>query len=84
MATFHFAANWKSARAEGSSGIQGDSRPPGWVEAWGKRSCVFFGEKGMLLGNGKLLPEEKFKDFQLPPGDAAALARSLGGVGQPC
>ena len=21
----------------------------------------------MLLGNGKLLPEEKFKDFQMPP-----------------
>jgi len=24
---------------------------------------LFIGEKGMLLGNGKLLPEEKFKDF---------------------
>ena len=46
---------------------QGDSKPPGWVPAWGGRSCVFIGEKGMLLGNGKLLPEEKFKDFQKPP-----------------
>ena len=34
---------------------------------WGGRSQLFIGEKGMLLGNGKLLPEEKFKDFQKPP-----------------
>src|SRR6476659_10555391 len=46
---------------------QGDSKPPGWQPAWGGRSCVFIGEKGMLLGNGKLLPEEKFKGFQMPP-----------------
>ena len=46
---------------------QGDSKPPGWVPAWGGRSCVFIGENGMLLGNGKLLPEEKFKDFKKPP-----------------
>ena len=46
---------------------QGDSKPPGWVPAWGGRSQLFIGEKGMLLGNGKLLPEEKFKDFQMPP-----------------
>jgi hypothetical protein len=46
---------------------QGDSKPPGWEPAWGRRSCVFFGEKGMLLGSVKLLPEDKFKDFQLPP-----------------
>lgn len=54
---------------------QGDSKPPGWVEAWGRRSSVFFGEKGMLLGNGKLLPEGDFKDFQKP---AERLARSPG------
>ncbi len=46
---------------------QGDSKPPGWVESWGRRSCVFIGDKGLLLGNGKLLPEERFKDFQPPP-----------------
>ena len=46
---------------------QGDSKPPGWVPEWGGRSQLFIGEKGMLLGNGKLLPEEKFKDFQAPP-----------------
>jgi hypothetical protein len=46
---------------------QGDSKPPGWQPAWGGRSCVFIGEKGMLLGNGKLLPEEQFKDFEPPP-----------------
>lgn len=45
---------------------QGDSKPPGWVDSWGRRSQVFFGEHGMLLGNGTLLPEEKFKDFQKP------------------
>jgi len=28
---------------------------------------VFIGDRGMLLGNGKLLPEDKFKDFQTPP-----------------
>jgi hypothetical protein len=54
---------------------QGDSKPPGWVPAWGGRSCLFIGEKGMLLGNGKLLPEEKFNDFQKP---AATLPRSPG------
>jgi len=54
---------------------QGDSKPPGWTPAWGGRSCVFIGEKGMLLGDGKLLPEEKFKDFQKPP---ARLPRSPG------
>jgi predicted dehydrogenase len=45
---------------------QGDSKPPGWVPEWGRRSVVFMGEKGMLLGNGKLLPEEKFADFKTP------------------
>jgi len=54
---------------------QGDSKPPGWVPAWGGRSCLFIGEKGMLLGNGKLLPEEKFKDFQMP---SETLPRSPG------
>jgi hypothetical protein len=66
MATFQFAANGYQPALK-LVWHQGDSRPPGWVEAWGKRSCVFFGDKGMLLGNGKLLPEEKFKDFQTPP-----------------
>ena len=46
---------------------QGNSKPPGWVPEWGGRSQLFIGEKGMLLGSGKLLPEEKFKDFQPPP-----------------
>ena len=36
------------------------------MPALGGRSCVFIGEKGMLLGNGKLLPEEKFKDYKAP------------------
>ena len=54
---------------------QGDSKPPGWTEAWGKRSCVFIGEKGMLLGNGKLLPEDRFVDFKEP---AESLPRSPG------
>ena len=45
---------------------QGDSKPPGWTPEWGGRSQLFIGEKGMLLGNGKLLPEEKFKDFKMP------------------
>jgi hypothetical protein len=54
---------------------QGDSKPPGWVPAWGRRSSVFFGAKGMLLGDGKLLPEEQFKDFKTP---AERLPRSPG------
>src|SRR5947199_7182493 len=45
---------------------QGDSKPPGWTPEWGGRSQLFIGEKGMLLGNGKLLPEEKFQDFKMP------------------
>ncbi len=54
---------------------QGDSKPPGWVPAWGRRSSVFFGAKGMLLGDGKLLPEEQFKDFKAP---AERIPRSPG------
>jgi len=54
---------------------QGDSKPPGWVPAWGRRSSVFFGSKGMLLGDGKLLPEEQFKDFKTP---AERIPRSPG------
>jgi len=49
---------------------QGDSKPPGWVPEWGGRSQLFIGDKGMLLclgNNVKLLPEDKFKDFQMPP-----------------
>jgi hypothetical protein len=46
---------------------QGDIKPPGWTPVWGGRSCLFIGDKGMLLGNGKLVPEERFKDFQKPP-----------------
>ena len=45
----------------------GRQQAAGWVPAWGGRSQLFIGDKGMLLGNGKLLPEEKFKDFQTPP-----------------
>ena len=33
---------------------QGDSKPPGWVPEWGGRSSLFVGDKGMLLGDGKL------------------------------
>ena len=62
---------------------QGDSKPPGWAEAWGTRSCVFMGEKGMLLGNGKLLPEDRFVDFKDAGREPAALAGALGRVGEP-
>ncbi len=54
---------------------QGDSKPPGWDPAWGRRSSVFIGAHGMLLGDGKLLPGDKFKDFKLP---AETLPRSPG------
>jgi predicted dehydrogenase len=54
---------------------QGDSKPPGWVPEWGARSSLFIGDKGMLLGNGKLLPEDRFKGFEAPP---ATLPRSPG------
>jgi hypothetical protein len=54
---------------------QGDSKPPGWVPEWGGRSSLFIGDKGMLLGSGKLLPEDRFKDFPAPP---ATLPRSPG------
>ena len=51
---------------------QGESKPPQWHE--GKipksdRAQLFIGEKGMLSTGGgiKLLPEEQFKDYQMPP-----------------
>jgi predicted dehydrogenase len=74
MATFKFAATGKQP-ALTLVWHQGDSKPPGWTPAWGNRSSIFIGEKGMLLGNGKLLPEEKFADFTPP---AARLPRSPG------
>ncbi|MBM3851758.1 MAG: Gfo/Idh/MocA family oxidoreductase [Verrucomicrobia bacterium] len=54
---------------------QGNLKPPQWTPAMGGRSQLFIGDKGMLLGNGKLLPEEKFKGYQPP---APTLPRSPG------
>ena len=65
--TYEFPASPSGAPPVKLVWYQGDSKPPGWVPAWGDRSQLFIGDKGMLLGNGKLLPEEKFKDFQTPP-----------------
>jgi predicted dehydrogenase len=65
--TYEFPASPSGAPPVTLVWHQGDSKPPGWVPEWGGRSSVFIGENGMLLGNGKLLPEEKFKDFQTPP-----------------
>jgi predicted dehydrogenase len=73
-ATFKFAAT-ATQPALTLVWHQGDSKPPGWTPAWRGRSCVFIGERGMLLGDGKLLPEDRFKDFTPPP---AKLPRSPG------
>lgn len=74
MATFRFAANAKQPALK-LVWHQGDSKPPGWVEAWGRRSSIFIGDKGMLLGNGKLLPDDKFVGFTPP---AQKIPRSPG------
>lgn len=74
QATFHFAAT-ATQPALKLVWHQGDSRPPGWVPAWGRRSCIFLGDRGQLLGDGRLLPEEKFRDFRPP---APKLPRSSG------
>jgi predicted dehydrogenase len=66
-ATYEFPASPTGAPPVKLVWHQGDSKPPGWVPAWGGRSQLFIGDKGMLLGNGKLLPEETFKDFETPP-----------------
>ena len=73
-------ATYEYAAADGNPPLklvwyQGDIKPEGWTEAWGKRSCAFVGEKGVLLGNGKLLPEDRFVDFKAP---AETLPRSPG------
>ena len=73
--TYEFAASPSGAPPVKLVWHQGDSKPPGWVPAWGGRSQLFIGDNGMLLGNGTLLPEEKFKDFQKP---AESLPRSPG------
>jgi hypothetical protein len=75
MVTYEFPASASGAPPVKLVWHQGDSKPPGWVPEWGGRSQLFIGEKGMLLGTGKLLPEEKFKDFQAPP---ESLPRSPG------
>ncbi len=65
-ATYHYAAVGDQPALK-LVWYQGDAKPPGWTPAWGDRSCIFMGEKGMLLGNGKLLPEDRFVDFKTPP-----------------
>ena len=65
--TYEFPASASGAPPVKLVWHQGDSKPPGWVASWGGRSQLFIGEKGMLLGSGRLLPEEQFKDFQAPP-----------------
>jgi len=64
---YEFAASPSGAPPVKLVWHQGDSKPPGWVPAWGGRSQLFIGDHGMLLGDGRLLPEEKFKGFQTPP-----------------
>ncbi len=51
---------------------QGESKPPQWHEGVvpkSDRAQLFIGDKGMLTTAGglKLLPEEQFKDYQMPP-----------------
>ena len=65
--TYEFPASLSGAPPVKLIWYQGDIKPPGWVPEWGGRSQLFVGEKGMLLGSGKLLPEEQFKDFEMPP-----------------
>jgi len=65
--TYEFPASASGAPPVKLVWHQGNSKPPGWVASWGNRSQVFIGEKGMLLGSGRLLPEERFQDFQAPP-----------------
>ena len=64
--TYEFAASASGAPAVKLIWHQGDSKPPGWIPAWGGRSQVFMGDKGLLLGDGTLLPEGSFKDFRTP------------------
>ena len=66
-AVYEFAPSPSGAPPVKLIWYQGDIKPPGWVPEWGGRSQLFVGDNGMLLGNGKLLPEEKFKDFEMPP-----------------
>ena len=51
---------------------QGEAKPPQWLEGkipQSDRAALFIGDKGMLTTSGglKLLPEEQFKDYQMPP-----------------
>jgi hypothetical protein len=64
---YQFAASPSGAPPVKLVWHQGNSKPPGWVPAWGGRSQLFIGDHGMLLGDGRLVPEEKFKDFPAPP-----------------
>jgi predicted dehydrogenase len=64
---YEFAASPSGAPPVKLVWHQGNSKPPGWAPSWGGRSQLFIGDKGMLLGDGRLLPEEKFTDFQPPP-----------------
>ena len=57
----------QSARAQAGV-VPGRRQATGLDAGVGRqRSCIFMGEKGMLLGNGKLLPEDRFVDFKAPP-----------------
>ena len=51
---------------------QGEGRPPQFDPSiMGQRAQLFIGDEGMLYNGGgggpKLLPEEKFKDYPMPP-----------------
>jgi hypothetical protein len=51
---------------------QGEAKPPQWLEGkipQSDRAALFIGDKGMLTTSGglKLLPEEQFKDYKMPP-----------------
>ncbi|MEN9635693.1 MAG: Inositol 2-dehydrogenase [Verrucomicrobiota bacterium] len=74
MATFQFAAVGNQPALK-LVWHQGDSKPPGWTPIWGKRSCIFIGDKGNLLGDGKLLVDGKLQNFTAPP---ESLPRSPG------
>ena len=61
---------------------QGDSKPPGWVPEWGRRSSLFIGDKGMLLGNGEAAARGEVQGLRDSTRDAAPFARTLGRVGE--
>ena len=83
MVTYEFPASASGTPPVKLVWHQGESKPPGWMPEWGRRSQVFIGDKGMLLGEREAAAGGEVQGLPGAARDAAAIARPLDRVGEP-